>query len=244
MCCRCRHIAHTQPAAITELGQDRIAELLLPQNLAELQSILLAHVLPGRTLASEFSAGTVETLTPSSTVVISLDPLAFTGTGVISTDSIACNGVVHSIEGILMDASPAPSMAPLTRVVVDRFYISYRTTDTATPTAQEFATNRLATLAYYENIFSSKYANFRGVDLELDFNLSGDEVTIPAERYNVYQEYSQAVFFFDSSDDIPSSDELFQELEDGITRAYLLDVVRTQTGPFSGVVEAFLKYVL
>lgn len=57
-------------------------------------------------------------------------------------------------------------------------------------------------------------------------------------------EFSQAVFFFDNSDDIPTSDELFQILEDGITTDYLLTVVRTQTGPFANVVEAFLKYVL
>lgn len=161
---------------IRSIGQDRIEELLLPQNVAQLRNILLNHVLPGQIVASDFAVGQVESLSQGgNSVVVSLDPLAFNGINAVSVDSIACNGVVHSIGGILTDAvSPPPSVAPLTRVIVDRFYISYRTSVFRDPTDQEYLTNRLATNEYYENVFTKRYTNFRGIDLELDFTLNGD----------------------------------------------------------------------
>jgi Fasciclin domain len=162
--------------ALIALGRDRIDELLLPENRDELLGILLFHVLPGRTETADFVSGLRTTLsTDARDIMVSLDPLEFDGVGVVTPDSIGCNGVVHSIQTVLDPlTSSAPTAAPLIQVVVDRFYISYRTTSTAVPTATQYAANQVATTEYYKIIFAEEYTNFRGLNFELDFTLSGD----------------------------------------------------------------------
>jgi hypothetical protein len=71
------------------------------------------------------------------------------------------------------------------------------------------------------------------------------DVVLPDDQYNAYMEFRKAVFFFSKSADIPTSDELFDILQGGITANYLLNVVRTQkTTPFANVVEGFLAFTV
>jgi Fasciclin domain len=162
--------------AFIALGRDRISELLLPENSDELRGILRFHVLSGRTATADFSSGPRTTLaTNARGITVSLDPLEFDGVGVVTPDSIGCNGVIHSIKTVLNPlSSAAPTAAPVIQVVVDRFFISYRTTSTAVPTASQYAANLVATTEYYETIYAETYTNFRGLEFELDFTLSGD----------------------------------------------------------------------
>jgi hypothetical protein len=162
------------------LGQDRIADLLLPRNLDELRDILLYHVLPKKSTTADFLAGPLTTLSSiANEITVSLDPLEFNGVGLATPEASisACNGVVHAIQAVLDPRSrptPAPTDAPLVEVVVNRFYISYRTTATAVPTDQQYDANVLATKEYYEILFAEQFPNFRGLEFELDFRLSGD----------------------------------------------------------------------
>jgi hypothetical protein len=69
------------------------------------------------------------------------------------------------------------------------------------------------------------------------------DVVLPEDKYNAYMEFRKAVFFFSNSADIPTSNELFGILQDGITAKYLINVVRTQLKtPFANVEEGFLAF--
>lgn len=69
---------------------------------------------------------------------------------------------------------------------------------------------------------------------------------IPRNRFNIYMEFTDATFLFSTSDVsaglLPSGKELYNILRDGVTRRFLLDVVRVYVGtPFAEVVEAAIR---
>jgi len=65
-----------------------------PANLDELREVLLYHILPGLYLSDDFEEGPIET--------IGLSPLTLNGVQVVETDVMACNGVLHIIDHVLV----------------------------------------------------------------------------------------------------------------------------------------------
>lgn len=106
-------------AAFEALDPAFLAFLQDPNNLDELQDLLLYHILPGATQSSDFEAGTVETLLLGETVDVGVSPLTFDEANVITPDIFADNGLIDKIDTVLtpfpLPTSPpteAPTEAP------------------------------------------------------------------------------------------------------------------------------------
>ena len=76
-------------------------ELLLPENMEQLQNLLLYHILPGASLTTELSAGPKESLFTGYQVDVSVNPLQFDNSNVLTPDILACNGYIDIIDGVL-----------------------------------------------------------------------------------------------------------------------------------------------
>lgn len=68
----------------------------------ELQELLLYHILPNYQPASGFKPGPLETLLMGANLTVATDPLMFDSSGVIDQDTEVCNGIIHSLESVLM----------------------------------------------------------------------------------------------------------------------------------------------
>lgn len=142
-------------------------------------------------------------------------------------------------------ASPTKSTI---QVVVPRFYIAYVSASAVAPTPAQYDALRLATVAYYQDYFTTKLlANPLVNFLSVDFVAGPTMVSagIPETRFNIYTEYSSAVVTLSPSQSNPGAASLFELLRSGITTDYLLDPVRLLVGtPFADVTEAFLNAAL
>ena len=79
-----------------------LEDLLLPENLPELQDLILYHILPGATLSDDFEAGPYETLLEGETVDVSVNPLMFNDANVLEADIEACNGYIDKLDKVLL----------------------------------------------------------------------------------------------------------------------------------------------
>lgn len=70
-----------------------------------MQEILLYHLLPNYQLSSSFQAGPTETLLVDALVQVGTNPLEFNRAKVITADIDACNGVIHTIDTVLLPNS-------------------------------------------------------------------------------------------------------------------------------------------
>ena len=80
--------------------------LLQPENQEYLQEILLYHILPGYLPSNEIQQGPYETLLFGFDVDVLLDPLRFNDARAIRPDTLACNGVIHVIDEVLIPPEP------------------------------------------------------------------------------------------------------------------------------------------
>lgn len=91
-------------AAFDELGSDAVGRLLEDDNQALLQKVLTYHVVPGRILAADLTDGQMVTTVEGSALEIDLDGgTSVNGATIIQTDILASNGVVHLIDGVLLE---------------------------------------------------------------------------------------------------------------------------------------------
>jgi uncharacterized surface protein with fasciclin (FAS1) repeats len=97
--------------AFDQLDDDYVDFLMDPNNSDELEDLLLYHFLPKPTMSDEFSPGPVETLLSSESVNIRILPLRFDEAGVVMPDIVACNSVIHIINGVLTPY-PLPTQSP------------------------------------------------------------------------------------------------------------------------------------
>lgn len=93
--------------AFAKLGDDKIAELLKPENKAMLASILTYHVAPGKLKAEKVvKANALDTLNGQRTEIKVNDQGAFIdGAKIVSTDIKASNGVIHVIDSVILPSS-------------------------------------------------------------------------------------------------------------------------------------------
>ena len=93
--------------AFEALDPELLEELTEPGNEELLQAVLLYHVLPGLTLSSDLEPGAAETLQGES-VFIGVDPPTVNDVDIVAPDTIACNGVIHGIDEVLIPPSREP----------------------------------------------------------------------------------------------------------------------------------------
>lgn len=89
--------------AFAVLGEEKIAELLKPENKDTLAAILKYHVVAGEFKASDFVGKTTVVDTLGGKVTIDgRDGVTVNGVDVIKADVDASNGIIHAIDMVLM----------------------------------------------------------------------------------------------------------------------------------------------
>ncbi len=106
--------------AFAKLPAGTVENLLKPENLDQLKSILLYHVVAGNVMAADVvtleSAPTV--LGSNLTITVKGDKVYLNDTvQVIVTDVKASNGVIHVIDSVLMPPAPEPVVPELVDIV-------------------------------------------------------------------------------------------------------------------------------
>jgi uncharacterized surface protein with fasciclin (FAS1) repeats len=89
--------------AFASLPEGVLDALLLPENIAVLQSILTYHIVSGTVLAEDVTTGEVTTFEGSPIAVDTSAGVVLNGTvNVTATDVMASNGVIHVIDSVLL----------------------------------------------------------------------------------------------------------------------------------------------
>ncbi|HEY7853693.1 MAG TPA: fasciclin domain-containing protein [Aquiluna sp.] len=92
--------------AFAALPEGLLEALLLPENVAVLQSILTYHVVSGEVFAADVTTGDVTTVEGSTFMVDTSEGVVINGTAnVTATDIAASNGVIHVIDAVIVPAS-------------------------------------------------------------------------------------------------------------------------------------------
>merc|ERR1711997_491334 len=95
--------------AFAKLPEGTIATLLKPENIQQLKSILLRHVLPVQINAGQIPKGTTKVKTVGGeevTIINTGSGVSVGNANVIATDVFASNGVVHVIDTVIQDEKP------------------------------------------------------------------------------------------------------------------------------------------
>ena len=89
---------------------------LAAENKAELQSVLLYHVLAGQVLSTAFADDVMAETVQGALVTAQLDPVMINDANVVSADVLATNGVVHVIDKVLVPPpEESDSAAPVAK---------------------------------------------------------------------------------------------------------------------------------
>jgi uncharacterized surface protein with fasciclin (FAS1) repeats len=91
-------------AAFAALPSGVLDKLLLPANKATLTKILTYHVLPGKVMAADVSAGKVKTVEGAKITITTDGGVKVDKATVTATDVAASNGVIHVIDQVLVPA--------------------------------------------------------------------------------------------------------------------------------------------
>jgi len=97
-------------AAFAKLLADQLAELTKPENAAQLQQVLLYHVIPASAPSSAIKGtkGDVPSATPATLSIDGTgDSLKVNGATVTRADVTASNGLIHVVDTVLMPAATA-----------------------------------------------------------------------------------------------------------------------------------------
>jgi transforming growth factor-beta-induced protein len=106
---------HESCTAPTNEAFDNLPEGTLDALLADipaLTEILMLHVISGTVLAEDVTSGPVETLGGEVEAVVSADGVTIGDAGVTATDIMACNGVIHVLDSVIVAPSSAPTPVP------------------------------------------------------------------------------------------------------------------------------------
>ena len=89
-------------AAFAALPEGLLEKLLMPENIAALTAILTYHVVPGKVMSTDVTAGDVATV-EGSTIAITTDMgVMVNGANVVAVDVAASNGVIHVIDAVIV----------------------------------------------------------------------------------------------------------------------------------------------
>jgi uncharacterized surface protein with fasciclin (FAS1) repeats len=88
--------------AFAALPAGLVDALLLPENKDALVQILTYHVVPGRVLAADVTAGDVPTVQGTNLTITTDGGVKVFDANVIQTDVLASNGVIHVIDQVLV----------------------------------------------------------------------------------------------------------------------------------------------
>jgi uncharacterized surface protein with fasciclin (FAS1) repeats len=103
--------------AFAALPEGTVEGLLQPENQAQLQAVLLYHVVPGKVMKSDLQSGSTnaETLQGNTVEIVKADgwtekqrTVTVNGANVVAADVAASNGVIHVIDAVIL---PPQSMA-------------------------------------------------------------------------------------------------------------------------------------
>jgi uncharacterized surface protein with fasciclin (FAS1) repeats len=89
-------------AAFEALPEGLLEKLLLPENKDVLTSILTYHVVSGKVMAADVTAGDVATLEGSTIAITTDGGVMINDATVTATDVEASNGVIHVIDQVIV----------------------------------------------------------------------------------------------------------------------------------------------
>ena len=90
--------------AFAALPAGTVENLLKPENIEQLQAILLYHVVPGQVMSTDLS-GTINAATLEGAtieIIANDDSVTVNGANVVAADVPASNGVIHVIDAVLL----------------------------------------------------------------------------------------------------------------------------------------------
>jgi transforming growth factor-beta-induced protein len=111
--------------AFAALPDGTLASLLKPENKAQLADILTYHVLPAKVLSTDLKNGETAKTVEGKSVAVRIERffgreiIEVNRARVIEADVLACNGVVHVIDAVLLPpTTPTPPPAPACKDIV------------------------------------------------------------------------------------------------------------------------------
>ena len=87
-------------AAFAKVPKDQLDALLADK--AKLAAVLTYHVVPGKVMAKDVSAGKVKTVQGSELTVSTAGGVKVDNANVVKTDIVADNGVIHVIDSVVL----------------------------------------------------------------------------------------------------------------------------------------------
>ena len=92
-------------AAFEKLPEGTVETLLKPENKEKLQGILKYHVVSGKVMAADVTAGEVEMLSgDKATIKVAEGVVTIDKAKVVKTDIVGTNGVIHVIDSVILPA--------------------------------------------------------------------------------------------------------------------------------------------
>ena len=95
--------------AFAALPAGLVDKLLLPENKDLLVKILTYHVVSGKVMAADVTAGDVPTVEGQNITITTDMGVQVNGANVVATDIIASNGVIHVIDAVILPPDVDPS---------------------------------------------------------------------------------------------------------------------------------------
>lgn len=103
--------------AFAKIDSATLESLLLPENKADLANILLYHVLPREVLSTDLEEHTRLLTLQGTTVRVRTKPVVKINRSAVTTaDIIACNGVIHIIDTVLIPTKDPPPAGSKPRI--------------------------------------------------------------------------------------------------------------------------------
>ena len=91
--------------AFEKLPEGTVESLLKPENKEKLAAILKYHVVAGKVMAADVTAGEVETLNgKKATITVKDGKVMIDKATVVKTDIVGSNGVIHVIDSVILPA--------------------------------------------------------------------------------------------------------------------------------------------
>lgn len=119
-------------------------------------------------------------------------------------------------------------------VEIESFSIAYASQNDTLPSESEVAALNIGIVVYFTELFTSLFDSsesivFEGLSFEIDSSQYGNS-SIPGFNINVPYRFAHVEFSKKQAgqEKIPTSRDLFQEMQNGITVDFLLNVVRTR----------------